>query len=71
MRNGRLDVCLLHPPRNLEPTLNVELAWRESLVVALPREHALAAKQRINIRSLAAEPWFSGREKSRLAYTMR
>lgn len=57
VRNGRLDVCILHPPRHLEPTLCVELAWWEPLVIAVSREHPLAAKQRLNLKSLATEAW--------------
>jgi DNA-binding transcriptional LysR family regulator len=57
VRSGRLDVGLLHPPRNLEPALNVEIAWREPLVVALPQEHLLAPMQRINLKKLKMEPW--------------
>jgi len=29
VRSGRLDMCLLHPPRNLEPDLSVETVWQE------------------------------------------
>jgi DNA-binding transcriptional LysR family regulator len=57
LRSGQLDVGLVHPPRNLEPALKVELAWREPLVVALPREHPLAPMRRINLKKLKAEPF--------------
>jgi DNA-binding transcriptional LysR family regulator len=57
VRSGRLDVALLHPPRNLEPALNVEIAWQEPLVIALPREHLLAPMRRIDLKKLKTEPW--------------
>lgn len=57
VRNGQLDVCLLHPPHHLESTLKVEPAWWEPLVIVVPREHALAAKPRLGLKSLATEPW--------------
>jgi DNA-binding transcriptional LysR family regulator len=54
--SGRLDVCLLHPPRYLEPELCVETTWHEPLVVALPRGHALASRGRVNLNQLKTEP---------------
>lgn len=57
VRCGRLDVCLLHPPRNIEPDLGAETAWEESLVVAVPDQHALANATRIRLSQLKTEPW--------------
>ena len=53
VRHGLLDVCLLHPPRNLESTLHTEVAWQEELAAARPRlrtlvdslERAFSARQ--------------------------
>ena len=56
VRSGRLDVCLLHPPRNLEPALSIETAWQEPLVVTLPRGHALASTRQIDLSRLKTEP---------------
>jgi DNA-binding transcriptional LysR family regulator len=56
LRNGRLDLCLLHPPRNLEPALSVEMAWQEPLVAVLPRGHPLASARRVNLAKLKTEP---------------
>jgi DNA-binding transcriptional LysR family regulator len=56
VRSGRLDVCLLHPPRNLEPALCVEIAWHERLAVVLPRGHKLASSRRVDLRKLKDEP---------------
>ncbi len=57
VRSGRLDVCLLHPPRSLEPALGVDVAWQESMVVALPRSHRFARTRRISLSKLKTEPW--------------
>lgn len=57
VRAGRLDVCLVHPPRNLEPALEVETAWEEPLVVALPKGHAQAQARRIDLSKLENEAW--------------
>jgi hypothetical protein len=57
VRSGRLDVCLLHPPRSLEPALGVDVAWQESMVVALPRSHKFARTRRISLSKLKTEPW--------------
>jgi DNA-binding transcriptional LysR family regulator len=57
VRTGRLDLCLLHPPRSVEPALNVETLWLEPLVVALPQTHELAGLQRVRLERLRPEPW--------------
>jgi DNA-binding transcriptional LysR family regulator len=57
VRTGRLDLCLLHPPRSVEPALNVETLWLEPLVVVLPQKHALAGLKRISLQRLRSEPW--------------
>jgi DNA-binding transcriptional LysR family regulator len=57
IRHGGLDVCLLHPPRNLDPTLHAEVAWQEALVIALPKSHPFASRQSIDLKKLKMEPW--------------
>jgi DNA-binding transcriptional LysR family regulator len=57
VRTGQLDLCLLHPPRTLDPALNIETAWLEPLVALLPPKHPLADKQRISLQRLRSEPW--------------
>jgi len=36
VRTGQLDLCLLHPPRTVDPAVNIETIWLEPLVVLLP-----------------------------------
>jgi hypothetical protein len=57
VRTGRLDLCLLHPPRTANPALNIETIWLEPLVALLPPKHPLADKQRISLQRLRSEPW--------------
>jgi DNA-binding transcriptional LysR family regulator len=57
VRTGQLDLCLLHPPRTVDPALNIETAWLEPLVAVLPPKHPLADKQRISLQRLKSEPW--------------
>jgi len=57
VRTGQLELCLLHPPRTVDPALNIEMIWLEPLVVLLPPKHPLADKQRISLRRLRSEPW--------------
>jgi len=57
VRTGQLDLCLLHPPRTVDPALNIETIWLEPLVVVLPPKHRLADLQRISLRRLKSEPW--------------
>jgi DNA-binding transcriptional LysR family regulator len=56
LRSGALDVALLRPP-----LAGAELTWRvvqrEELVVALPREHALAGRRAVRLRDLDGEPF--------------
>ncbi len=57
VRTGQLDLCLLHPPRTVDPALNIETIWLEPLVAVLPPKHPLADKQRISLQHLKSEPW--------------
>ena len=57
VRTGQLDLCLLHPPRTVDPALNIETIWLEPLVAVLPPKHPLADKQRISLQRLRSEPW--------------
>jgi len=57
VRTGQLDLCLLHPPRTVDPALNIETLWLEPLVAVLPPKHPLADKQRISLQRLRSEPW--------------
>jgi DNA-binding transcriptional LysR family regulator len=57
VRTGQLDLCLVHPPRIVDPALNIETAWLEPFVALLPPKHPLADKQRITLQSLRSEPW--------------
>src|SRR5262249_44782314 len=57
VRTGQLDLCLLHPPRIVDPALNIETIWLEPLVAVLPPKHPLADKQRISLQRLRSEQW--------------
>jgi DNA-binding transcriptional LysR family regulator len=57
VRTGQLDLCLLHPPRIVDPVLNIETLWLEPLVAVLSPKHPLADKQRISLQRLRSEPW--------------
>jgi len=57
VRAGQLDLCLLHPPRTVDPALNIETIWLEPLVAVLPLSHPLADKHRISLQRLKSEPW--------------
>lgn len=57
LRAGRLDVCVVYPPRNVDPALHVEPIMIDPLVVALPKGHVLAKSRQISLRRLSGEPW--------------
>jgi DNA-binding transcriptional LysR family regulator len=57
VRIGQLDLCLLHPPRTVDPAVNLEPVWFEPLVAVLPPKHPLAETKRIGLQRLKSEPW--------------
>src|SRR5262249_55739795 len=57
VRTGQLDLCLLHPPRSIEPALNIEPVWLEPLVAVLPPKHRLENMRQIGLQRLKSEPW--------------
>jgi DNA-binding transcriptional LysR family regulator len=69
LRAGRLDVCIVHPPRNVDPTLHVDPIITDPLTVALPNRHPLTKSQAIKLNHLRTEPWiFWHREIASRAY---
>lgn len=54
---GRLDVGLLHPPLESELGLQIENVLVEPLVAALPENHHLARRRRMELGALAGEAW--------------
>src|SRR5262249_10516392 len=60
VRTWQLDLCLLHPPRIVDPAINIETLWLEPLVAVLPPKHPLADMRQISLQRLKAEPWVSG-----------
>lgn len=54
LRVHRTDISFLRRPAE-DPDLVAELAWRESIVVALPEHHPLAARRRIPLSMLREE----------------
>jgi DNA-binding transcriptional LysR family regulator len=55
LRAGQLDFGLLRPPASL-PGIQASRVHREPLLVALPRDHPLAAEQRVDIAALDGQP---------------
>ncbi len=56
LQDGRIDVGFVRPPVE-EDCFGWEIIFRESLVVALPKTHALVNQPRVSLRSLAGEPF--------------
>jgi len=68
VRTGQLDLCLLRPPRIVDPALNVETIWLEPLVALLPPKHPLADNQRVSLERLKSEPWIIGNREQGSRY---
>jgi DNA-binding transcriptional LysR family regulator len=56
LRSGTIDVALVRPPMEPDPTLHSELVLRERTIAAVPAGHPLARLRRIPLRRLASEP---------------
>jgi DNA-binding transcriptional LysR family regulator len=56
LRDGRADVALLHRPANDLTGLAYENLLEESQIVALPRDHRLAARSTVQLKDLEGEP---------------
>jgi DNA-binding transcriptional LysR family regulator len=59
-QEGRIDVGLLHsPPLDAARWLRVEPIYREPVILALPKAHALASRARLTLGALAEETFVS------------
>ena len=58
--NGRVDLCIVHPPRRVDPSLQVEDLYDEEMVAAMPANHRLAAGKTCSIEDMMTEPWILG-----------
>ena len=56
LHEQRLDVCFLYLPFD-DPSLATKVVSRESFVAALPEDHPLAARKRIDVKQLRGEPF--------------
>ena len=56
LMSGRIDVGVIRPPVR-EPGLTFETIHTEPFVVALPEDHALAARDEVALAELVAEPF--------------
>jgi DNA-binding transcriptional LysR family regulator len=56
LTEGSLDVGLLRDPGD-QPSLAVEILWREPFLAIVPRKHRLATKKQIFVRDLKHEPF--------------
>lgn len=58
--NGRVDLCIVHPPRRMDPSLQAEELYDEEMFAALPADHRLARGKTCSIEDLLKEPWILG-----------
>jgi DNA-binding transcriptional LysR family regulator len=57
-RDGQIDLGILHsPPLDADRWLRVEVIYTEPVVLAVPKSHPLAARPRLALSTLAAEPF--------------
>ncbi|MET1035495.1 MAG: LysR substrate-binding domain-containing protein [Arthrobacter sp.] len=56
LKEGRIDVAVLRPPVRSEG-IELKFLEQDSLVVALPEDHPLAARETLELSDLSAEPF--------------
>lgn len=61
LRNGEVELALCNQEGHLElPDIDGVVLFEEPLLVALPREHPLAQRKRLDLADLAEERWMLG-----------
>jgi DNA-binding transcriptional LysR family regulator len=53
---GEIDLGFLRPPTRYPLGLTGTLVWRQPFIVAIPKDHPLAAEKRLRVTALAGEP---------------
>ncbi len=59
LRSQVIDLALIVPPLTDSTSLKLHLLRRESMILAVPASHALAARKTIRLQALADEPFVS------------
>jgi LysR family hydrogen peroxide-inducible transcriptional activator len=70
MQEGKLDLALVALPIE-EASINVEVLWKEKLILVVAREHPLAVKPRVTAADLAEETFILLGSSSSLAAQVR
>lgn len=61
LRGGDVDLALCNAENHMElPDIDGELLFEEPLLIALPRRHPLAARERLRLAELHKERWMLG-----------
>jgi molybdate transport repressor ModE-like protein len=61
LRSGEVDLALCNDDSHLElPDVTGVLLFEEPMLIALPRQHALASRKRVRLAELADERWMLG-----------
>lgn len=63
--SGRIDVAFIRPRQNMDPRLAYRHLFHETAIVALPRRHRLARRERLQVADLANEPLIVPDRRSR------
>jgi DNA-binding transcriptional LysR family regulator len=54
--SGRIDMALVRPPEHRDERIEFTMLFHESAVVAVPKDHKLAARRRLTIEALDDQP---------------
>lgn len=63
--SGSLDLAIVRPPETPDPRLEFRHLFRETAVVAIPEDHALAGRDRISVQDMSEEPLIVPDRRSR------
>ncbi|MDY0884731.1 LysR family transcriptional regulator [Dongia soli] len=63
--SGRLDLAFVRPPEHPDAALDFFFLFYESAVVAVPKSHRLARREKLSIQDLAEEPLIVPERRSR------
>lgn len=68
LAEGQIDIGFLRPPKRYPLGIVGSIVWRQPFILAMPADHPLARRERIDVAALAGEPFVASSVELELGF---